>query len=112
MEYLVYLLILVGGFFVGFFLKKQNATDEIKQAQEKADKILSEVKNKQSDVIMKAQEKALKIIDDAKLEERKRRQELSNQQSRLEKRENTFSQKLLELQDKQQKLFDKVARIE
>ena len=112
MEYLVYLLILVGGFFIGFFIKKQSASDKIKQAQEKADKILSEVKNKQADVVMKAQEKALKIIDDAKQEERKRRQELSNQQSRLEKRENTFSQKLLELQDKQQKLFDKVTRVE
>lgn len=112
MEYLLYLLFLAGGFFVGFLIKRHSAGDEIKKAEDKADKILTEAKNKQSDLIMRAQEKALKIIDDAKIEERKRRQEMNNQQSRLEKRENTFSQKLLELQDKQQKLYDKVAKVE
>lgn len=112
MEYLIYVALLIGGFFVGFWIRKQSASNKIKTAEEKAKKILSEVKTKQSEALLKAQEKALSIIDEAKKEEQKRRQDINNLQSRLEKRETTFSQKLLELQDKQQKLYDKINRVE
>ena len=112
MEYILYAVFLVGGFFIGFWLRKQHISTKLKTAQAKADKILNETKSKQSELLLKAQEKALRIIDDAKVEEKKRRQEIGNLQSRLEKRENTFSQKLLELQDKQQKLYDKIGKVE
>jgi len=112
MDYLLYTVFLIGGFFIGYQLRKQHVSSKIKLAGEKAEKILSETKAKQSEMMLKAQEKALKIIDEAKQEERKRRQEIGNLQTRLEKRENTFSQKLLELQDKQQKLYDKIGKVE
>lgn len=112
MEYLLFAGFAIGGFIVGYWIRKQRISTKIKNAEEKAEKKLAEVKAKQSDLLLKAQEKALKIIDEAKEEEKKRRQELNNQQSRLEKRENTFSQKLLELQDKQQKLYDKINQVE
>ncbi|RLC38934.1 ribonuclease Y [Candidatus Falkowbacteria bacterium] len=112
MEYIIYTGILLGGFFIGYWLRKQRVSAKIKSAEQKAEKILADVKNKQSELLLKAQEKALKIIDDAKLEEKKRRQEINNLQNRLEKRETTFSQKLLELQDKQQKLYDKINQVE
>lgn len=112
MEYLVYGILAVGGFFIGYWMRKQRASNQVKSAEARAEKILSEVKEKQNNMILQAQEKALKIIDEAKKEENNSRQEIRNLQNRLEKRENTFSQKLLELQDKQQKLYDKVARVE
>jgi len=113
MEFMVYaFLIFLGGFFLGYWLRKQRITEKIKSAEANAEKILAEVKNKQSALLLKAQEKAIKIIEEAKQDEQKRRQELSNLQSRLEKRETTFSQKLLELQDKQQKLYDKISKVE
>jgi ribonucrease Y len=112
MEYAIYAVILVGGFFVGYWIRKQSTSKKIVSAEQKAEKILLDVKTKQSDLLLQAQEKALKIIDEAKEEEKKRRQEINNLQSRLEKRENTFSQKLLELQDKQQKLYDKINKVE
>jgi ribonuclease Y len=62
--------------------------------------------------LLSAQDKALKIIDEAKREEADRRREISKLQGRLEQRENSFSQKLLELQDKQQKLYDKVNEVQ
>ena len=112
MEYLIYGFLLAGGFFVGYWIRKQRTSAKIKSAETKAEKILSEVKNKQNELMLSAQEKALKIIDDAKQEERRRRQDINNLQARLEKRETTFSQKLLELQDKQQKLYDKIGKVE
>lgn len=112
MEYIIYGVLIVGGFFVGYFLRKLRVSKKIKSAETKAEKTLSEVKSKQSELLLKAQDKALAIIDEAKKEEAKRRQEINNMQDRLEKRETAFSQKLLELQDKQQKLYDKVNRVE
>ena len=112
MEYIIYAVLLIGGFFVGFWIRKQSISSKIKTAEEKAEKTLNEVKTKQSDILLRAQEKALGIIDEAKKEEQKRRQDINNLQSRLEKRETTFSQKLLELQDKQQKLYDKINKVE
>lgn len=112
MEYIVYGILAVGGFFIGYWLRKQRTSTKIKSAEAKAEKILAEVKSKQSELLLKAQEKALKIIDDAKQEENKRRQDINNLQARLEKRETAFSQKLLELQDKQQKLYDKIGKVE
>ena len=113
MEYIIYgILLAVGGFFIGYWIRKQRTSIKIKSAEVKAEKILTEVKSKQSELLLKAQEKALKIIEDAKQEEKKRRQDINNLQARLEKRETAFSQKLLELQDKQQKLYDKISRVE
>ena len=112
MEYIIYGVFLVGGFFIGYWIRKYHAGTKIKSAEQKAEKIYKEAKAKQSELLLKAQEKALKIIEEAKIEERKRRQEINNLQARLEKRETTFSQKLLELQDKQQQLYDKINQVE
>lgn len=112
MEYLVYGILAAGGFFSGYWLRKQRASNQVKSAENRAEKILAEVKEKQSNILVQAQEKALKIVEEATKEENKSRQEIRNLQNRLEKRESTFSQKLLELQDKQQQLYDKVAKVE
>lgn len=97
---------------IGYYLRKQRALAEINSAEAKADNIIKEAKAKYKETTLEAQEKALKIIEDAKAEETRRRSETNNLQKRLEDRENTFSQKLLELQDKQQALYDKVSEVE
>lgn len=112
MEYIFYVILAAGGFFVGYWIRKQKALGEADSAEIKAEKILNEAKSKQKELILESQDKALKIINEAKKEEQIRRQEIKSLQDRLEKRENSFSQKLLELQDKQQKLYDKVSRVE
>ncbi|PLX22055.1 ribonuclease Y [Candidatus Parcubacteria bacterium] len=112
MEYLLYSVLLIGGFFVGYFVRKQRVSSKVKSAEERAEKILLDAKSKQSQSLLAAQEKALKIIEEAKKEESRRHQEIKTMQGRLEKRENSFSQKLLELQDKQQKMYDKLNQIE
>jgi len=112
MNYLFYPLALVGGFFIGFLLRKVIVKDKLKNAEAKAEKIITEAKSKNSEIILEAQNKALAIIDEAKRENNKARHEISDLQSRLEKRETVFSQKLLELQEKQQQLYDKVNQVE
>ncbi|MFA6551449.1 MAG: ribonuclease Y [Patescibacteria group bacterium] len=100
------------GLFLGYYIRKQKALNEINSAEAKAQKIITDAKAEEKEAILKAQEKALVIIDEAKKEEERRYKESSEFQKRLEKRETTFSQKLLELQDKQQKLYDKVNQVE
>lgn len=105
-------LALIGGFFIGYYIRKKRALSEVSSAEARAEKILNDAKAKQKELMLAAQDKALKIIEEAKREDDKRRQELSGLQARLEKRETVFSQKLLELQDKQQQLYDKVNKVE
>lgn len=107
--------LLIGGAIgvgAGYYLRKQRALAETNSAEAKADHIITEAKAKQKQLLLEAQETALKTIEEAKAEERRRRTETTDLQKRLEERETTFSQKLLELQDKQQALYDKVTEVE
>ncbi|MFH1822906.1 MAG: ribonuclease Y [Patescibacteria group bacterium] len=112
MEYLISGILAVGGFFVGYWLRKKRAASQVSKAESKAQRILDETKTKEKELMLKAQDKALAIIEEAKQEDKKRRLEINNLQARLEKRETAFSQKLLELQDKQQQLYDRVNKVE
>jgi ribonuclease Y len=109
---LLLIIIFSVGTAVGYYLRKTQAVRQIGSAEEKAQKILAEAKSKQKELLLQAKDKAIKIIDDAKREEEERRKELLAAQKRLEKRESLFDQKLLELQEKQQKLYDKANQIE
>jgi ribonucrease Y len=111
MEYLLYALVLIGGFFVGFFTFKIKSKGSLENAQNKAEKILLDAKTKEKAILLESQDKALRIIEEAKKEESERRKEINNLQKRLEQRENSFSQKLIDLQEKQQKLYDKVNEV-
>jgi len=110
--YVLYVVLLIGGFFIGYLYYRKSAESKISNAAGRADKILGDAKVKEKDILLHAQDKALKIIEESKKEESERRQEISNLQKRLEQRENSFSQKLLDLQEKQQKLYDKVAEVQ
>jgi ribonuclease Y len=112
MPYFLYIIIGLIAFLGGWWLKKLQALTRANSAELKAEKIISETKTKEKQIIIEAQDKALKIIDQAKKDADKQRHEISETQKRLEQRESTFSQKLLELQDKQQIIYDKISQIE
>jgi len=103
---------IVIGLLFGFILRKLLVQNKIETAANKASQILIDAKTKEKELLLKAKEKAIAFIDDAKKEEAMRRKELRSSQQRLEQRENAFSKKLLELQDKQQKLYDKIQQVE
>src|SRR3989344_4610493 len=91
------------GALIGYILKKLLTEESIQSAQKKAHKIIEEGREKQKQVLLEAQNQALKVIDDAKNEERQRRQEITDLQSRLEKRETMVDNKILEFESKQQR---------
>lgn len=112
MEYLFYTSLSVGGFFIGYWLRKKQALSQANSIEAKAEKLLAETRVKQQELLLKAQNKAFEIIENSKQEENARHREINNFQKRLEKKETIFAQRLLELQDKQQGLYDKVNKIE
>ena len=89
------------GMIAGYFLRKSWAIREAQSVEAKAQGLIAEAKNKQKELLLEAQEKSLKIIEEAKREEQTRRSELAHMQSRLEGREQTFDQKLIELEQKE-----------
>lgn len=100
------------GSIVGYYIRKRIGANDINSSENRAEKLIAEAKSRESELMVRAKEKALKMMDDAKQETDARRREIQHVQSRLEKRETLFDQKLIELQEKQQKLQDKAAQIE
>lgn len=113
MEIVITILVGLGiGFYIGYIVRKVLASKQVDSAEAKANKLLEEAKTKEKEFLLQAKDKALVIIDEAKKEEHLRRKELDHIQKRLEKRESLFDQKLLELQEKQQRIYDKASQIE
>jgi ribonuclease Y len=108
---IVSIIAIIVGAFVGYFMRKKMAQAQANSIEAKAEKMLTETKTKQQEIVLSAKEKAEKIMDEAKNEEKKIRQELRDIQSRLNNRESMFDQKLLEFQDKQTKMQEKINKI-
>lgn len=111
---ILFLAILFGialGIGIGYVLRKKLAQIQANSLEAKAEKTLTETKLKQQEMLLAARDKSLKIIDEAKKEEETVRQELRAEKQRLEKRENLFDQKLLELEDERGKLGQKAEKI-
>lgn len=100
------------GITFGYWLRKQKALSEINSSEAKADKIITDAKSKETQILLDAQAKSLQVLADTKKEIDLSKSELAQTREKLEQRENLFSQKLLELQDKQQSLYDKINKIE
>lgn len=110
--FIILLVLALAGFFIGYFLRKIISKNKIDSAEAKAEKLLDEAKQKQKEILLEAKDKAIKIMDEAKREETNRRQELRHLQGRLEKREELFDKKLLDLENKGQRLQEKAKEIE
>jgi ribonuclease Y len=100
------------GLLIGYLIREIIARKFITGAEVKAKKILQEAKNKEQEILLAAREKAIKLIDEAKQEEERRRQEIIQEKKRLENREALFDKKLLELEERQSKLSEKVNQVE
>jgi ribonuclease Y len=115
MDNLVLLLALLvgipGGIVTGYYARKKLAIKESSAAEAKAQAIINEAKVKQKQLLVEAQEKSIQVIEQAKSEEMTRRKELKTLQSRLEKRETLFDQKLLDLENRSQRLAEKADQI-
>ncbi len=111
MEYIIGLVCIVIGFGISSFVKTKQGEEGASKIHKKAKEALDDANKKKSEIILSAKEKSFTIIDEAKKKEEKQRKEINAFQKRLEQRENVFSQKLLELQEKQQNIYDSVQKI-
>lgn len=100
------------GMLVGYQARKIFALRSKDSAEAEVEQLLQETKNKQKELLLQAKDKALQIIEESKKKEEQRQMEVQSLRQRLEKRENIFDQKLLELENKQQSLQDKAKEIE
>lgn len=103
--------ILVSGS-AGYYIRRLLAQKSVSGAEGRAEKILKEAKIKEQETLLAAREKSLKIIDEAKREEEARRRELVQEKRRMENREALFDKKLLEFEERQQKLTEKINQVE
>ncbi len=95
---------LIGGVVLGWLLRHFKAVMAKNSAEARAEHLIKEAKNKQQEVLLEAKEKALGIIDEAKKDEQQRRGELKQMQERLDKRENLFDEKLLQIEKEKESL--------
>lgn len=100
------------GVALGYIIRMQMAKAKVTSAESRAEQLLAEAKNKEKELLLQAKDQSLKIIEDAKKEEDVRRRELQATQSRIEKRESMFDQKLLEFEDSKTKLQQKIEEVQ
>lgn len=112
MEYIIYFILLAVGLFIGYWYRKQQALKDAGSLEQKAEKILNEAKSKEKQILLDAQEKSLRLIEEAKKAGDLDKKEVQKQKEKLEEKENFFSEKLIDLQNKQQDLYDKLTKIE
>lgn len=103
---------LLVGLLSGYFIRKAVAKSQAKGVEAKIETINKQAKEKYQETLFEAKEKAMQIIDEAKKDEASRRRELKSLQNRLEKRENLFDKKLLDLEAKTTKLQKKAKEVE
>ena len=117
------ILALAAGAAAGYVVRKQVAARNVADAEGRAEKILTEAKekaqetlteakNKQQELLLEAKDRSLKIIEESKRDEQSRRQEITEMQRRLEKRESMFDSKLIEVEDKKTKLEERMKQVD
>ena len=111
-EILFVIIALLAGGGLGYVVRKMIAQRLHADIEQKASRVLSDAQNKAREELLSAKDKAMGVIENAKREERQIRNDLNSVQRRLEKREEMFDQKLLEIEDKKTKLEDKNKQIE
>src|SRR3989344_8727905 len=114
MQTIIWLIVLLfgigGGTFFGYQFRKLMAVKKRDRIETKVETLINEAKAKQKEILLEANDKALKVIEDAKGEERRRQQEATRLQQRLEHRESLFDQKLLDLENQKQDLLEEVVK--
>jgi len=86
------------GLILGYIIRKYWASKKAASAEARAQEIVSKAKDKEKELTIAAKEKALQIIEQAKAEEIELKKEFRLKQARLEKREEMFDTKIIELE--------------
>ena len=112
MTYLMIILVLAFGVFIGYLLRRQIGQYQVDSAEAKAKNILAKAKIREQEMFFKAKEESLEILERAKKEELVWRQELKVAEERLEKRQSVFEKKILEIEDQHREIAKTTQKLE
>jgi ribonuclease Y len=104
MTYVIALIFGVVGFGLGYLIRQLLASRSVESAQNKAEQILAHAKQQQKELLIEAKEQAVEMLEKAKQEENQRLERVEQQRIRLEERESTFTDRLLQIEDRQKNL--------
>ncbi|MEO5965530.1 MAG: ribonuclease Y [Candidatus Limnocylindrales bacterium] len=102
----------VVGVAAGFVARGIVASQSMKVAQEKADRIVAEARNQQKDLILEAKDEKLRLQREAEDEARQKRGELQNLERRLLSRDEQMDQRADVLEEKSRKINDRERDLE
>ncbi len=100
------------GVVVGFVGRGLWASQSLRGAQEKADRIVAEAQARQKDLILEAKDEKLRLQRDAEQEARAKRTELANLESRLLQRDEQLDQRAEMLEQRDRRLLDREREFE
>ena len=103
---------LVVGAFIGFLARGQIANQAIKNAQEKAGRIVAEARAAQKELILEAKDEKLRLQREAEDEARAKRAELATLETRLLARDDQLDQRADMLEQRDRKLLDREREFE
>ncbi len=102
---------LVLGAILGYVIYRQKALGEAESLTRKTQEKLKEAEEKSKEIILEAKEKAAAILVEAQKEEKERKNQISQIEARLLKREEILDQKLATLTETENKLRQKEAEL-
>jgi ribonuclease Y len=103
----VALIAIAAGIAIGFVARSMVASQGIRAAQDKTDRILAEARAQQKELILQAKDEQMKIARQADEDARVKRQELSNLERRLLQRDEQLDQRGDLLEERDRKLISR-----
>ena len=103
----VALVAIAAGIAIGFVARSMVASQGIRAAQDKTDRILAEARAQQKELILQAKDEQMKIARQADEDARTKRQELSNLERRLLQRDEQLDQRADLLEERDRKLISR-----
>src|SRR5688572_27270854 len=101
----VILVVAVGGLAVGFLLRGYVATQAIRAAQEKSERIVADARAQQKDLILQAKEEQVRVQREVDEEGRAKRSDLQALERRLLQRDEQLDQRSDMLEERDRKLL-------
>lgn len=112
----IYVIIALGAFFIGYFVRRYIAESKIKNAEEAAKKIVEDAQKqaetKKKEVVLEAKEEIHKLRSELDREIRDRRNEVQRIERRLLQREETLDKKVETLEQREENISKKQKEIQ
>jgi ribonuclease Y len=103
----VALIAIAAGIGIGFVARSMVASQAIRAAQDKTDRILAEARAQQKELILQAKDEQMKMARQSDEDARAKRQELSNLERRILQRDEQLDQRADMLEERDRKLISR-----